>query len=144
MSYWINTVNRNHVLVGKSGSFLQADHGKRRSLDRMSAGDYVIFYSPRNSFDDKTPVQRFTGIAQISDAAVYQVKLTDSFKPFRRQASYFNCRELEIKPLLESLEFIENKRNWGYKFRAGVFEISPHDFELIAQMMDFYEDFPNE
>jgi hypothetical protein len=38
MTYWINTVYRHHVLLGKAGSFVQADHGKRRSLDRMKPG----------------------------------------------------------------------------------------------------------
>ena len=142
MRYWLNPVHRNHVLAGRSGSFIQADHGKRRSLDRMSAGDYVVFYSPRHSFDDKTPLQRFTAIAQITAEAVYQVELSDDFRPFRRNARYFDCREVEIRPLLDSLTFIENKRQWGYKFRSGVFEISRPDFERIARQMGLAEGQP--
>jgi hypothetical protein len=47
MTYWINTVYRHHVLLGKAGSFVQADRGKRRSLDRMKPG---VFERPSSDF----------------------------------------------------------------------------------------------
>ena len=135
VKYWINTVHRNHVLVGKAGSFVQADHGKRRSLDRMNPGDYFVYYSPRTSFEDKTPLQSFTALARIADAPVYQAEMSSDFQPFRREAHYFECRELPIRPLIEALSFIEDKKHWGFKFRTGAFEIPASDFVLIAEGM---------
>ncbi len=69
------------------------------------------------------------------DGDVYQAQMSDDFRPFRRDAHYLDAQELEIRPLIDLLEFIENKRYWGYKFRSGVFEISEQDFALIAQGM---------
>jgi len=40
-----------------------------------------------------------------------------------------------ILPLVNSLEFIQNKKQWGYPFRFGLFEINEHDFNIIAQQM---------
>jgi hypothetical protein len=136
MKYWINTVNQDHVLAGKAGSFIQANHGRRRSLDRMAPGDMVIFYSPRRSFEDPSPLQQFTAIAQIGQGQAYRVHMTEDFNPFRRPARYLSCQEISIRPLIDSLDFITDKRHWGYKFRLGVFEIPDSDFDLIAEAMN--------
>ncbi|MCA9868837.1 MAG: EVE domain-containing protein [Caldilineae bacterium] len=134
--FWINTVNRNHVLLGSDGGFFQANHGKRRALDRMHSGDVVVFYSPRESFESKASLQRFTAAAVVADEPVYQVEMSPDFRPFRRNARFLECREAEIRPLIEHLAFIEDKTRWGYKFRFGVFEIPRRDFELIADAME--------
>lgn len=133
--YWVNTVNRDHVLIGKEMGVIQADHGKRRSLDRMSPGDFVVFYSPRHSFEDKSPLQAFTAIAEIAGGEVYQVEMSDRFHPHRRDARYLDASEAPIRPLIPTLDFIENKQHWGYPFRVGVFEIDHADFERIARAM---------
>ena len=134
--YWINTVHRDHVLVGRAGGFFQANHGKRSALDRMRPGDVVGFYSPRASFESKTPLQSFTAVAKLADQPVYQAEMSPDFKPFRRNARFLDCQEALIRPLIEQLAFIEDKTHWGYKFRFGVFEIPAGDFELIAEAMD--------
>ncbi len=102
----------------------------------MAPGDMVIFYSPRRSFEDPSPLQQFTAIAQIGRGQVYQVNMTKDFQPFRRPARYLPCQEISIRPLIDSLEFITDKRRWGYKFRLGVFEISDSDFDLIVGAMN--------
>ena len=43
--------------------------------------------------------------------------------------------EAPIAPLLDSLEFVEDRRHWGYKLRFGLFQISDHDMRLIANAM---------
>ena len=133
--YWINTVNRDHVLVGRAGGFFQANHGKRMSLDRMRPGDVVVFYSPRESFESKTSLQCFTAAAVVADEPVYQTEMSPDFKPFRRNAHFLECSEAAIRPLIDQLIFIDDKTHWGYKFRFGVFEIPRGDFELIAAAM---------
>ena len=40
-----------------------------------------------------------------------------------------------IAPLLDELDFSAGKRNWGYQFRFGLFEISEHDLQIIATAM---------
>lgn len=45
------------------------------------------------------------------------------------------CREVPIRPLIDDLEFISNKRHWGAAFRFGLREIPETDFQLIAIRM---------
>ena len=42
---------------------------------------------------------------------------------------------MEIRPLIDQLNFIEDKQCWGYMFRFGFFEINQADFALIADQM---------
>ena len=61
--------------------------------------------------------------------------IRDSFVPYRRDVSYLPAREASILPLLDGLEFVEDRTRWGYKFRFGLFTISDHDMALIATAM---------
>ena len=65
MRYWIGVASRDHVARGVAGGFCQLCHGKAQPLQRMSAGDWIIYYSPKEEFDGNTPCQRFTAIGEI-------------------------------------------------------------------------------
>lgn len=135
MKYWINTISKEHVLIGKKDGIVQANHGKPTALKRLKVGDKVIFYSPKTAFENGEPLKAFTALATISDENIYQVELSDDFKPYRINARYEECNEVEIQPLIENLDFIRNKKSWGYMFRFGLFEIKEHDFNLIYSKM---------
>ena len=52
------------------------------------------------------------------------------------EISDLNASAVQIKSLIEKLEFITDKKRWGEKFRFGAFEISKTDFLLIASEMN--------
>jgi predicted RNA-binding protein len=135
MKYWINVVSRDHVRSGVSGGFTQANHGKPWALKKMKKGDQIVFYSPKTKFENGEPLQMFTAICQVIDEEPYQVEMASSFQPWRRNVSFENTHEAPIRPLILRLSFIENKTQWGYKFRLGVIEISESDFKTIKDAM---------
>lgn len=135
MSNWINVVSRDHVRTGVAGGFTQANHGKPHALKRMQRGDGIAFYSPKTAFEGGEPLQAFTAIGRVSDDEVYQAEMTPTFHPWRRNVDFLETHEAPIRPLLESLDFIVDKKRWGFKFRFGVFEIDQHDFEVIKTAM---------
>ncbi|MFT4148185.1 MAG: EVE domain-containing protein [Micrococcaceae bacterium] len=134
-NYWINVVSKNHVSRGVTGGFTQANHGKPHMLKKMQRGDWIIFYSPKTEFNGNEKLQAFTAIGQIIDDEPYQVQISPNFHPYRRKVSFKNAHDTPIRPLIDKLDFIENKTHWGYKFRFGVIKISEHDFHVIAQAM---------
>ncbi|HEU5432100.1 MAG TPA: EVE domain-containing protein [Thermomicrobiales bacterium] len=83
-NYWINTISREHVQRGIEGGFTQADHGRPTTLRKLARGDLVAFYSPRTSYPDGAPLQRFTAIGRVIDDAPYQAEMTPTFHPWRR------------------------------------------------------------
>jgi predicted RNA-binding protein len=135
MQYWIVVVSKDHIARGVAGGFIQANHGKEGPLKRMSAGDWVICYSPKQSYGGNQVLQAFTALGQVEDDKVYQHKMTDDFIPYRRNIKYYDCKETPIAPLIDQLSFIKNKSSWGYQFRFGFFEIPEVDFELIKTKM---------
>ena len=72
MKYWIGTVSHNHVQRGLKLGIAQIGHGKLSGLARMHTGDWLIYYSPRESLDNAIPVQTFTAIGQIADETIWQ------------------------------------------------------------------------
>jgi hypothetical protein len=135
MTNWINTVSRDHVQQGVRGRFTQANHGKPHMLRRMARGDWIVFYSPRSALSGGESLQAFTAIGQIADDEPYQVEVTPDFVPWRRNVRFVAGNETPIRPLIEDLHFIGDKKRWGYKFRFGVFKIDDHDLDLIRQAM---------
>ncbi len=123
MRYWINTVSRSHVQTGIEGGFTQTEHGKESRLKRLAKGDQIVFYSPRTD-------QKFTAIGEVIDEAPYQEETG-----WRRRMKFATAQEAAIQPLIEQLEFIRNKKSWGFPFRRGFFEITESDFKTIASAM---------
>lgn len=135
MRSWVNTISRDHVRLGVAGGFTQAGHGKASGLRRLSAGDWIVFYSPKASLRDGESLQAFTAIGRVSDDELYQVEMAPGFVPWRRNVEFLPCVEAPIRPMLDELTFIKDKQRWGYVFRFGLFEISSGDFEVIRRAM---------
>jgi hypothetical protein len=135
MKYWINVVSRDHVRRGVIGGFTQANHGKPWALRKMSKNDWLVFYSPKTKFENGEALQAFTALGRIIDDEPYEAEMTPSFHPWRRNVKFEKVHEAPIRPMIDSLEFIENKVQWGYKFRFGVIEVSERDFNMIKKAM---------
>lgn len=133
--YWITTISKEHIMRGVTGGFVQINHGKQAPLKRMKKSDYLIVYSSKITMEGNEKCQAFTAIGQVKDDEVYQFQMTENFKPFRRNIEFLKCRESSIIPLINDLEFIPNKKSWGYPFRFGFFEIKENDFNLISFKM---------
>lgn len=133
--YWLSVVSREHILKGVEWGIAQVCHGKERPLKRMKAGDWLVNYSSIESLESREKCQRFTAVGKIKTGDVYQVDMGNGFHPFRIDVDYLKCKEANIRPLLEVLQFIPNPKRWGYRFRFGHFEICEDDFLLIANTM---------
>jgi hypothetical protein len=135
MKNWIAVASAEHVRRGRREGFMQVCHGKAAPLRRMHPGDRVVYYSPTEQFQGKTPLRAFTAIGLLEDCAPYQVDMGGGFCPFRRNVRWAPSAEVPITPLLCSLDFSADNRHWGYQLRFGLFEISEHDMLLIANAM---------
>jgi limonene-1,2-epoxide hydrolase len=78
-------------------------------LKRTAPEDRIAVYAPR-------PKQSFTRIIDID-------------------ANVLATGEAAVKPLIESLDFVRDKQQWGVFFRRGFFEISEKDFRTIESAM---------
>lgn len=133
--FWIGVASLDHVNIGKKGGFCQLGHGKMVPVKRLRKGDGIIYYSPREQFRGGAPVQAFTAVGQIIDTQPYQVEQQPGFMPMRRNVNYCHSRDVPIRPILDSLSFLPESRNWGIVFRRGSFSIPRADFMLIAKQM---------
>lgn len=133
--YWVIVASKDHVKNGITEGIAQTCHGKASPLKRMKPNDFIIYYSGKQTLGKTGKCQEFTAIGQVKDEEVYQVQMTAGFCPFRRNITFFEHRDTSILPLINDLQFIQNKQSWGYPFRFGCFEINRHDFDLISSQM---------
>ncbi|MFE3254726.1 EVE domain-containing protein, partial [Nocardia sp. NPDC059229] len=83
--YWLGVVSRDHVRRGVELGFAQANHGKRAAVERMKAGDGLVYYSPRTGMREGEPIKSFTAIGTVADGPAWQVEEQGGcFRPWRR------------------------------------------------------------
>ncbi|RZJ48081.1 MAG: EVE domain-containing protein [Flavobacterium sp.] len=133
--YWIIVASKDHVKNGIAEGIAQTCHGKASPLKRMKRNDFIIYYSGKQTLGKPEKCQEFTAIGQVKDEEVYQFQMSEDFCPFRRNITFFEHQDISIVPLINYLQFIQNKQSWGYPFRFGFFEINQHDFDLISSQM---------
>ena len=135
MNFWIGVVSLSHIEIGVRGGFMQLNHGKRAPVSRLKAGDYIAVYSPKTAYPDGQPLQAFTALGRVETGAVYQVAVSEDFKPFRIDVGFLPCAAAPIRPLIARLSFIKNKQSWGAAFKFGQLKVPSEDFERISQAM---------
>ena len=60
--FWIVTASADHAQNGINWGIVQACHGKSAPLRRMVAGDGVVIYSPRTTYQGGESLMAFTAI----------------------------------------------------------------------------------
>lgn len=135
IKYWIIVASKDHVKTGVAEGIAQACHGTISPLKSMRPKDFIIYYSGKQTFGRPEKCQAFTAIGQVKNEEIYQTQIRPDFSPFRRNIEFFSSIDLPIFPLINDLQFIKNKKYWGYPFRFGFFEINSDDFKLIASQM---------
>ncbi|MET4138217.1 EVE domain-containing protein [Pedobacter sp. UYP1] len=133
--YWIIVASKDHVKNGIAEGIAQACHGKVSPLKRMRKDDFILYYSGKRTMGRPEMCQEFTAIGKVMDDEIYQVKVSEDFCPSRRNIEFLPGNDVSILPLIPGLDFIPDKKSWGYPFRFGFFEINQHDFELISSQM---------
>lgn len=135
INYWIGVVSRSHIQIGVRGGFMQLNHGKKAPVQRLKAGDHIAVYSPRTAYPDGEPLQAFTTIGKVTTGTVYQVEMSEDFKPYRVDVEFLACSEAPIRPLIPTLSFIKNKQSWGAAFKFGQLKVAQEDFMQVSRAM---------
>jgi hypothetical protein len=133
-TYWVVTASADHAARGRTEGIVQAGHGKAAPLARMKPGDGVVIYSPRATFPDGPPLQAFTQIGRIADAAPTPHD-SGGHLMWRRQVLWQQANMAPIRLMLAELEITRGLTSWGMAFRYGLTKLSRADFARIAQAM---------
>ncbi len=132
--YWLGVVSYEHVKNGVAQEFAQVCHGKKAPLEKLKAGDWLIYYSPKIAMDKPAPCKSFTAIGRVKTGLVYQVTMFQNFHPFRIDITYATSTVVPIVDVIDQLE-LTAKPSWGMLLRRGLLELSAHDFKIIAKHM---------
>ena len=136
---WLAVASAEHVEIGRNGGFMQVCHGKATPLRRVQPGDRIVYYSPNRIYSPshalrgKDRLQAFTAIGTVK-GALYKADMGFGFHPFRRDVAWHDAEPAPLALLQEELAFTQEK-NWGYRLRQGLVEISDADMTAIAAAM---------
>jgi hypothetical protein len=135
MTSWISTLSREHVLRAVAAGHIEADLDKPHPLRRLHRDDRIAFYSPKTDHPDGAPLQSFTALGRVLDDEPVLVEAGPDVRVWRRGIAFLDGAETPIRPLLDHLGFIVDKKRWGFRFRFGLFRIPDEDFAVIRQAM---------
>lgn len=135
---WVAVACLEHALRGcaqPAQGFMQVCHGKRGPLQRLAPGDRVVYYAPTRTMGGKDKLQAFVSAGLVQTGDPYAFDMGGGFVPYRRNVAYVPVQAAPIAPLLDALDFVEDRQRWGYKFRFGLFEVGDADMRRIAVAM---------
>lgn len=135
---WIAVACLAHALRGCSdpqAGFMQVCHGKRAPLLRIAPGDRVVYYAPTTTLGGGERLQAFVSAGIVLPGVPYAFDMGGGFVPYRRDVAYVPVRHAPIAPLLDALDFVQDRRHWGYPLRLGLLEVGESDLRRIAQAL---------
>ncbi|MGE4074511.1 MAG: EVE domain-containing protein [Reyranella sp.] len=137
---WLAVASAEHVEIGLNEGFMQVSHGKASPLRRIQPGDRIVYYSPNRHYTPshalrgKDQLQAFTAIGTVKPGTPYQADMGFGFRPYRRDVAWHDAAATPLAMVKDMLAFTQDK-NWGYRLRQGVVEISDADMTTIAEAM---------
>lgn len=137
---WLAVASAEHVEIGRTAGFMQVSHGKASPLRRIQPGDRIVYYSPNRHYTPshavrgKDQLQSFTAIGTVKPGTPYQADMGFGFRPYRRDVAWHEAEAAPLAAVKDVLAFTQDK-NWGYRLRQGVVEISDADMTIIADAM---------
>jgi predicted RNA-binding protein len=104
----------------------------------LKENDQIIFYIAGSSINRQT----FVGNAMVEKVNLTKNNFIVDPDDVKKQiSSIIDLKNINIfkkpvgvKELIEKLDFIKNKYNWGMFFHGGIREINQKDFELISKI----------
>jgi len=134
-AYWIGVAASNHVAIARRDGFAMFAHGSHAAAKRLSPGDWVAYYSPREGISDGAEVRAFTAIGIVLPGEATERLMVPSVTGWSCPMQWLDSRDAGIYPLLDAFSFIGDRRHWGMYFRKSLFTVSEPDFRLIADAM---------
>ncbi len=131
--YFVAVAARDAIDAAVTGGYVEINHGRAAPLARMRDGDALVWYAPRVC-ERGEAVQAFCALAFVNGDTAGS---GDENAPAicRRAARYVAAQPAPIRPLIDVLDFIRDKRHWGIALRYGFVQISAQDFVRIAHSM---------
>ena len=70
--YWVCKAAQEHVNIVRDKNYTQINMGPRAPLEKMSIGDWILYYSPTVYYEQEDPIcEKFTGISCVTDKRIY-------------------------------------------------------------------------
>ena len=126
--------------IGSPGAIKRPESSKVSPLKRVQPGDRIVYYSPNQHYSashaqrGKDRLQTFTAIGTVKEGKPYRADMGGGFQPFRRDVTWHEAEPVSLALLLQKLALTQEK-NWGYRLRQGLVEISDADMTTIAEAM---------
>lgn len=151
MKYYLLTASRDHIETGIQGGFIQQRQPHR--LEKMRKDDKLVLYASKETFGATKQCRKLLGIATATDDECDRLSYKDMTESlgikteeeasamcsstlvyFRKKMQFQVLPEpADIRPLLPKLEFVKNKKSWGFYFMSGFREIAKEDYNIVCQ-----------
>ena len=134
MTDHICTLHRAEALDAAAEGVVSFAHGRESSVRALSPGDRVIVYAPLTRTGGDR-LQAFVAHATVTGDHPEPRDFGARGIGWVRRATYDRVSEVPVRPMIDALDILRDRRNWGGVFRAGKVRISAADHDRIAVAM---------
>lgn len=134
-THWIGVAAGRHVAIAVRDGFAMFAHGRHSAAKRLSPGDRVVYYSPREGMNEGAELRAFTAIGTVLPGEPSERPMAPLVTGWSRAMAWLDATPAGIYPLLDRLSFVADRQHWGMYFRKSLFKVGEADFRLIANAM---------
>lgn len=143
MKYWLIVMTRDNFHISLEHNLIGLPESVESIASKVTPGDKVIFYLSRESVKKRMHsfVGQFVAVGQIKSTVSRSNKkiwnpIGDKIFPIRCEVDIeVGKHAVDAKPLVNSLDFIANKKRWGLSFFRAIREIGQRDYEEISNKL---------
>jgi len=144
MNYWLCITNEENWNVVNEMNIWGASERGRNQLNRVEIGDILILYLKQEKVNDEIRTSRISGIFKVvtkpfwDDKRIFTYRFKDETFPYRvrLEPMIIPKEPIEFKPLVQSLNFITNKKKWSAFLQTAMRTIPKGDFERIRKRIE--------
>lgn len=123
MNHWVFVINdTEEELEHRIQNNQWPIYNKTQNRKKIAIGDKVVFYMAGEKG------QKFLGTASIASELVQKTELTYELKLSNIKVWQ---KPLQLRNVIDRLEFVKNKQNFGIYFQGGVRGLTENDYFLI-------------
>lgn len=128
MDYWIFVINdADYVFKERMKNKTWPIFPKTQNRDNIGKGHKIVFYKA-----GKSGGQKFIGTAILASDVKSEPGKMNSYVVLDEIIAW--KAPVDIRGILEHLDFIKDKLNWGLYMQGGVKRIDKKDFDLVVSV----------
>ena len=144
MKNWLVVMTEDNFVVSVKHGIIGFPRSMGTTAGKMKPGDQVVFYLSRKKVGQKgvsgalfqfAAAGKIKGSVFLSEDKIWNSVGNETYPVRCKVDITTGKRRVDIRPMIEALDFIKNKEHWGVSFFKSTRRIPSSDYKKISSAL---------